>query len=134
MKFEMEFRGRLEPENGEAIVDEDAWHQSLECVLDMVETELLAMKDVIDPIVSGSITSGDIEIEMLAEGDSDTDVYTYCSSAVRTALHGAGVCTPGWESHNGNMVVTVIWDEKRVTFSGPDEEDQGDHTGELSLA
>lgn len=58
--------------------------------------EELGHLGVTDPCVSGSVTTGDLEITLTATGESLPEIVTEVDGKIRSALHAAGVITKGW--------------------------------------
>ena len=105
MQIEVVYTGQLLPSDGEVLTEaaiEGAFNGTME--------ELLKLDDVADPSVSGSLTSGHMEITCLVESDAEPEdlplkALQAADTAIRTALHAAGVGTPGWRFQ---------WQETRV--------------------
>ncbi len=64
---------------------------------DQLMDALLALEDLIDPDVGGSLAEGRMDITMTIEADTIPDAAYKSLAAVRTAIHAAGGVTPGWE-------------------------------------
>ncbi len=94
MKIEVSFTGRLtvEPEYHGEVFDTDA---EVERVLSAMTAELLKLVE--DPVVTGSLATGAVEVTMLAEGPSLDDAVSFGASALRSALHSADCYTEGWK-------------------------------------
>jgi hypothetical protein len=94
MMIEVSFTGRLivEPEYHGEVLDRES---EVERVLDAMTQELVKLVE--DPIVSGSLTNGEVEVTMLAEGPSLDEAVSFGASALRSALHAASCYTPGWD-------------------------------------
>ncbi|MBV1869246.1 MAG: hypothetical protein KUG69_15290 [Marinosulfonomonas sp.] len=124
MELEMVLRGHLMIGEDDGTAEHDA---VISRVFDQIMDALMDADEVIDPMFSGTITTGAIEIVMSANG-TDEDVFAKCSAAARTALHAAGVCTPGWENDDGGIMVS--WHDKTINFA----DGGSDNTGELLRA
>jgi hypothetical protein len=112
MKFEITYRGQLEatPEFPGEDFDRDA---VIERAFDETMRELVKL-DCADPSVSGSISSGDIEISVVAEGDDHVAAFAQADPCIRAALHAAGVGTKGWETQSCITVEFSNYDAEPV--------------------
>jgi hypothetical protein len=73
---------------------------SLEQHLDDLMNELLKLErcnlDIHDPSVGGTLTTGDVEIELTVDVPEDQAVQR-TRAIIRTAIHAAGGSTPRWD-------------------------------------
>jgi hypothetical protein len=95
MKVEVVVTGRLvaSPDmQGDGIEDE------IEKAFDRTITELFKLGDVIDPMISGSIATGVVELAFTVDKPDPQTAMTCGESAARAALHAAEVGTPTWET------------------------------------
>lgn len=94
MKLEITYTGTLvvTPDHDDDVVDPEV---ELERVFDATMQELLKL-NAVDPSVSGSAATGEIEISLVEEGRTMAAIVTSADSLIRSALHCAGVSTPGW--------------------------------------
>ena len=94
MELEITIEGQLtvEPDYEGQVTDRQA---EIAQVFDRTMQELLKF-DVVDPSVSGSITSGEIVMSCIVESDSWDKAIASADSAFRAALHAADVATPNW--------------------------------------
>jgi hypothetical protein len=70
--------------------------EELAAVLDAV-MEQLVQHDAVDPDIGADLGAGTAEISVTVEGDEPVEVFGGALALVRTAVHAAGIGTPGWE-------------------------------------
>lgn len=93
MIFEATYCGLLRvPEPSADEFDRD---EIIEAAVERIGEELLRLR-LIDPILSGSIAKGLIEVTVSVENDDATKAFIEIDSSVRTAFHAAEVATPNW--------------------------------------
>jgi hypothetical protein len=69
----------------------------LEAHLDDVMVELMALKDAIDPSVSVTFSSGEVEISLTVKARSEKKAVEKADALIRTAVHAAGGFTGNWK-------------------------------------
>lgn len=96
MKFEVTLVGQLvlTPEEQGAGLDHD---EVVERAFDDTMRELLKLDGIEDPQVSGSITTGDVEISVVVEAAEYGAAISKADPDIRTAFHAAMVHTDGWD-------------------------------------
>ena len=96
MKFEVTLVGEITvtPEYDGEKFDHD---QLVEQAFDGMMRELLHLAGVDDPQVSGSITTGAIEVNVTVEAEDHASAMAFADPAIRSAFHAAGVGTAIWE-------------------------------------
>jgi hypothetical protein len=111
MKIQITIRGRLivTPDHPGEAVDHDA---EIERVFDETMAELVALA-CIDPSVTGSIATGEIEISVVAEtpGDDLTQFRAAIDKAdtcIQLALQVARVGTPDWKDQQVTIEIDNI--------------------------
>ena len=106
MKIEITYRGTMTvtPDSQSDQVD---MAEEMDRVLDLTMDELLALTSIEDPIMSGSLAAGDVEVTVTVEAESLSDAIVAADSAIRSAFHAAGVFTHGWE--DTDQAVRVEW-------------------------
>lgn len=72
----------------------------------------------IDPVVTGSATTGHIEISAMVEADSFPSAVQQIDPTIRAALHAAGVCTEGWQDGHSHQV-SVDFQTYRMDVTQP---------------
>lgn len=82
-----------------------------------VQDHLLELTDVFDQTVSAELSTGIVTIDVVAPGSTEGSAIDLALSCIRSAIHGAGGCTPDWPTINNQVL--------------PDMEPQGPH-GEWS--
>ena len=93
MKIEVTMHGQLIP--GPAFIgDRDA---AIDRALDSVMEELLRLPSVEDPGISGSLATGDVEVNVTVIADGLDEAVSLANSAIRSAFHAADVVTDGWD-------------------------------------
>jgi hypothetical protein len=73
-----------------------------EAFLDRFYTHLLDLEDsadskIADPDMTAKLADHTFDVQMTVTSDDPIDVQLCGLTAIRTALHVAGVATPGWE-------------------------------------
>lgn len=121
MKCEITYLGTLvwKPDYDGQDFSQEACETELDAIFDTTIAELLKLEGVEEPIMSGSLVTHTLEVTLLASGDSITMAITTGECALRTALHTAGVGTPGWDDSSR---ASVDW--RKI------EADRGDATPE----
>jgi len=106
MELEITYEGRLtvEPDYEGEVVDPGS---EIAQAFDLTMQELLKL-DVIDPSVSGSVTTGEITMSCIVESSTWDEAVTRVDSAFRSALHAAGVCTPTWPDPRRRVGYTLV--------------------------
>lgn len=97
MKIEVTFTGCL-------TTDAENPDEEYDRALDATMEELLRLP-VIDPGMSGTLSTGEVEVRVTVEADSLAEAVDSAQSALRAALHAAGVNTA--EMDHG--AVNVTW-------------------------
>ena len=96
MKYEITLRGTLvvTPELG----DEPAGNTDdiLRCAFEQTMDEMLKLPDLQDPSVSGAVAQGEIVLAATVDGADYGDAVKTGDTAMRTALHAAGIGTEAW--------------------------------------
>jgi hypothetical protein len=62
---------------------------------DRIMEELVDL-GVADPLISGDMATGDVEIFVMVEADSHRAAADKAMAGIRTAIHAAGGGTPDW--------------------------------------
>ncbi len=119
--YELTFMGRLvaTPDEGEVDFDRDA---TIEEAFSATQAELFELAGSIDPMVSGSVTSGVIEITLTVQAETFPEATARADNIVRTALHAAGVGTKNWPADGSSLFV----DFTKVTTQDPNLADCDD--------
>lgn len=88
----------------------------LDQLTDLVQDELLGLDKVIDPDLGISLTSGELHMRTCAEAETASEAIEIASGAFRSALHAAGISTPGWEEKITERyeVEEVSWQVEKV--------------------
>lgn len=87
--YEVTLEGTLAPESGEPDAELDA-------LTDRVMDALLDA-GAVDPILSGSLATGDISITVSIEADSPMTALSKAEQTVRSALAAAGAGVHDWD-------------------------------------
>lgn len=74
----------------------------LETHLDDVQDELMTLEGIEDAVVSATLSTGAVEIGLVAEGEDQLDASSKALVAVRTAIHAAGGYTH-WAIHSSHV-------------------------------
>ena len=77
--------------------------EELEGQLDSIMEALVAEPGDVDADLSADIGAGTIDFQISVQADEAGQALTRAEAFVRSALHGVGVSTPGWE-HLAEMV------------------------------
>jgi hypothetical protein len=114
-EYEFTFQGQLTvtPDFEGEEFDREA---ELDNVFDLTAEELARLEDVIDPIVSGALAAGTIEISLTVQASTYPEAAACADSAVRSSLHTAGVNTKDWNVHGSHYSVEFV----SVTTIDPD--------------
>jgi hypothetical protein len=93
MKIEVTYVGRvtIEADHGDEAIDPE---DEVEKVLAIATAELVKL--VGDPVVSASLTTGQVEVALWAEGNSLAEAAQAADSAIRAAFHTAECNTSSW--------------------------------------
>ena len=91
-KYEVTLRGGLtwEDDGEPAPVDPDA---EMERTFDVTMRELVKLAGLLDPLMSGSVATGLFEVTVVVKADTEDAAAEIADSAIRSALHAAGVGT-----------------------------------------
>jgi hypothetical protein len=94
MQFEATYSGVLQvvEEDPEKPVDRESVFDE---AIDRISEELIALH-VIEPLVSGSLTTGEIELTVTIVGSDPVSAFSQLDSTVRSAFHAAEVDTSTW--------------------------------------
>ncbi len=84
---------------------EDAGH--LEEHLDCVADELTKLDSIIDPDLGATLSTGVVDFALAVDAETQADALRIAATAVRTAIHAADGCTPGWEASYEDVESTV---------------------------
>lgn len=71
--------------------------EQVENILDELAEQVANLGDGIDGDVSANMSTKTITIHLSLDDVSDESAFARGIAAARTALHGAGAPTPGWE-------------------------------------
>lgn len=66
----------------------------LDCVLDA----MLEDDRAIDPDYTATLETGEVEFSLSVEAEDEANAYGLMLLVIRTAIHTAQGCTPGWEA------------------------------------
>ena len=77
--------------------------EELEGQLDSIMEALVAEPGDVDADLSANLAAGTIDFQVSVQADEAGRALTLAQAFVRSALHGVGVGTPGWE-HLADMV------------------------------
>jgi hypothetical protein len=87
----------------------------LEAQLDQVMEELIRL-GVADPAIGGALATGEVEISITVDASTPEEAIPKAMSTLRTALHAAGIATPGWPGwREGTATTRVDW--KKLTLT-----------------
>jgi hypothetical protein len=75
----------------------------LEDHLDDVQDELMVLDGIEDAVISATLSKGDVEVSLIAEGEDELDAYSKAIAGVRTAIHAAGGFTH-WAVHSSHVL------------------------------
>jgi hypothetical protein len=94
VKYEVTLRGSLSPSP-----DDDGEPQDVfERAFDRTMVEMLKLRDLEDPSVSGSIASGEIELAAAVDAEDYGSAVSKADAAMRAALHAAEIGTQIWNT------------------------------------
>lgn len=118
MKFRVETKGFLLPKDGSA-PDPD----TLDTLSDAIQDELLELEGVIDPDLGITLRTGEIHLRTCVEAETPEQAIGQASGAFRSALHAAGIGTPGWEDDLTEKyeVEEVAWQVEKVSDADQDD-------------
>ena len=96
MKFEVTMVGTVTvtPEYEGEVFDHD---EIVERTFDRTMAELTKLANIHDPSVSGTITTGEIEVSVVVEAEDFIQAIQIGDPAIRTAFHAADTSTEGWD-------------------------------------
>lgn len=80
----------------EGIIVSDSSDDDLEAHLDAVMEELLRLAAA-DPAVAAQLSTRDVEVSVLVEAATLDEATAAGSTTIRSAIHGAGGGTAGWD-------------------------------------
>lgn len=80
----------------EGIIVSDRTDDELEAHLDDVMKELLRL-EATDPAVSAQLSTREVEVSVMVEADTLDAATAAGSATIRSAIHGAGGGTAGWD-------------------------------------
>jgi hypothetical protein len=87
----------------------------LEVQLDQVMEELIRL-GVADPAIGGTLATGEVEISITVAAPTPEEAVPKAMSTLRTALHAAGIATPGWPGWREDTGTTRV-DWKKLTLT-----------------
>lgn len=82
---------------------EDQLETQLDCVLEA----LYDVENVIDPDMTARLSTGEVMFSVCIEAKDEPTALGLALVAIRTAIHTADGCTPGWEAHFQEIEQTI---------------------------
>jgi hypothetical protein len=78
-------------------LEDDTPAEAIEELFDALAAEVADLGDGIDGDVSANISSRTVTIHLSLDDERDETAFARGIAAARTAVHAAGIGTPGWE-------------------------------------
>ncbi len=92
--------------------------KAIEVAVDSMSEELLKLDNIIDPVIGGSLGSGDLRITLATMADDPVTALKYIDASLRSAFLAAEVGTPNWPAVDFDQVafskIRVVPDESAV--------------------
>lgn len=88
---------------------EDQLEVQLDCVLEA----LYDLDDPIDPDMTARLSTGHVMFSLGIEAPDEPTALRDALAAIRTAIHVACGCTPGWDAHFEELEQTIRAAESR---------------------
>jgi hypothetical protein len=83
--------------------------EDIDRLTDSIQEQLLHLEDIADPDLTTSLASGEVRLSVQVSADSAIEAMKAADDAIRTAIHAAGIATPGWGPESLHEVQPFDW-------------------------